>query len=77
MMSSKANGSVFLYQLRLKAAVTVMGDGHGLRAVLPLQEFFARAVPGGGAVSIDHLAVLFMTQVMGQSRLAVRATRPA
>jgi len=76
MMSSKANGSVFLYQLRLKAAVTVMGDGHGLRAVLPLQEFFARAVPGG-AVSIDHLAVLFMTQVMGQSRLAVRATRPA
>ena len=48
MMSSKANGSVFLYQLRLKAAVTVMGDGHGLRAVLPLQEFFARAVPGGG-----------------------------
>ena len=66
MMSSKANGSVFLYQLRLKAAFTVMGDGHGLRAVLPLQEFFARAVPGGGADSIAHLAGILMTQVMGK-----------
>jgi hypothetical protein len=57
-------GLIFFYQLRLKAAVAVMGDGDRQRAVLPFQGLFTRAVPGI-TVGIDHFAVLFVSQMVG------------